>query len=96
MSTKKYYNIDEVSAMLQLPKHRIRYLDKSLGANLTKIRGRRYYKSSDIDLIRKITNTSTIAPMLNYTDSIDSIIISLKRMKSSLEKLCIHERCSDW
>lgn len=93
MSTKKYYNIDEVSEMLQLPKHKLRYLDKSLGANLTKIRGRRYYKASDIDFIMKITNTTTspIAPILSYgIESIDSIIISLKRMKSSLEKLCIH------
>lgn len=83
--SKKYYNIGEVSEMLNLPAHRLRYLDKSLGSNLTKIRGRRYYTLADIELIKKITNRGMMGSLLHDLSRIDSILISLKKMKLALE-----------
>lgn len=84
MSKKKYYNIGEVAEMLNIPAHRLRYLDKSLGSNLTKIRGRRYYKIGDIEFIKQITNSDIVTLPSYDLSKIDSILVSLKRMKLEL------------
>ncbi len=82
--SKKYYNIGEVSEMLNLPTHKLRYLDKSLGHDITKIRGRRYYTSKDIDLIKQITNSGMVVVDLYDLRKIDEILASLKRIKLEL------------
>lgn len=51
---KKYFSISEVSEIIGLPEHKLRYIEKTNNKiKITKIRGRRYYKTSDIQLIQK-------------------------------------------
>ncbi len=58
---KKYYTIGEVTEIIALPAHVIRFWEKNfLSIKPQKARGRRYYKKADIDqilLIKKLLYT---------------------------------------
>ncbi len=54
LGNKKYFSISEVSEITGFPAHKLRYLEKSkTGIGIFQIRGRRYYTSSDIELIKQ-------------------------------------------
>jgi DNA-binding transcriptional MerR regulator len=60
MLTKKYFSITEVSEITGLPDYKLRYIEKSNNKlKVTKIRGRRYYTSNDIQLIQNEYPEST-------------------------------------
>ncbi len=56
---KKYLLIGEVANLLNISQSRLRYLEKIINLSVLKIRGRRYYKTSDI---KKITDRNKILP----------------------------------
>lgn len=56
---KKYLLIGEVANLLNISQSRLRYLEKIINLSVLKIRGRRYYKTSDI---KKITERREILP----------------------------------
>ncbi len=56
---KKYLLIGEVANLLNISQSRLRYIEKIINLKLLKIRGRRYYKASDI---KKITEHNKIIP----------------------------------
>lgn len=53
MQNKKYYSISEVTKLLNIHSHQLRYLERLL-PNLTihKIRNRRYYTRQDIEYLK--------------------------------------------
>jgi len=54
LSNKKYFSISEVCEITGFPAHKLRYLEKSkTGIGIFQIRGRRYYTSEDIELIKQ-------------------------------------------
>jgi DNA-binding transcriptional MerR regulator len=63
--SKKYYTIGEVSELMDLPSHVLRFWEKSFPAiKPQKARGRRYYKIDDIDrlnLIKKMLYTDKMS-----------------------------------
>lgn len=87
---KKYYSISEVAEMLKIKMHNLRHMDELLGKKLTRIRGRRYYQTKDIELLKsilgsKILQQSTIIAENN--DKIGNIISKLEGLKSRLEAI---------
>lgn len=89
MKIQKYYNIKDVSVMLNIPQHSLRYMDKILGSSLTRIRGRRYYSLENIESIKELLSPKNTDKDLDkkLLTSIDSIIISLKQSRSMLQQL---------
>ena len=57
LHSKKYYSISEVAQIIGIPLHKLRYLEKSKpDIDIIQIRGRRYYTSTDIELIKHLFN----------------------------------------
>jgi len=53
MQDKKYYSISEVTNLLNIPSHQLRYLEKRLPYFVIhKINNRRYYTSQDIKYLK--------------------------------------------
>lgn len=51
---KKYFSISEVSKILDIPPHRLKYLEQTkAGFEVIHIKGRRYYTANDIELLRE-------------------------------------------
>jgi DNA-binding transcriptional MerR regulator len=71
MLLKKYFSIAEVADITNLPHYKLRYIEKSnKKIKITKIRGRRYYTISDIELIQNEYLQSanpTLSQTVNYT-----------------------------
>lgn len=56
-NSKKYFSISEVSKTLGIPAYKLRYLEKAKPAiEVFQIRGRRYYTTEDIELIKQRVN----------------------------------------
>ncbi|WP_425360046.1 MerR family transcriptional regulator [Candidatus Tisiphia endosymbiont of Ceraclea dissimilis] len=53
MQDKKYYSISEVTKLLNIHSHQLRYLERMLpNLAIHKIRNRRYYTSQDIEYLK--------------------------------------------
>ncbi|MBP7190191.1 MAG: MerR family transcriptional regulator [Rickettsiaceae bacterium] len=78
--SRKYYSIGEVSEMIGASTHFLRYMDNILKLKITRIKGRRYYKQDEIDLIKTHIKQKSSTP-------IDQIIIKLTSLKQSLAVL---------
>jgi DNA-binding transcriptional MerR regulator len=53
MQDKKYYSISEVTNLLNIPSHQLRYLEKKLPELVIhQIRNRRYYTSNNITYLK--------------------------------------------
>lgn len=74
--TKKYYPIGEVSEMLSISQHSLRYMDNILKLKVTRIRGRRYYKQDEIELLKANLNRPTT--------TLDKLILDLIEAKTRL------------
>lgn len=85
---KKYYSISEISKILQIPTHQLRYLEKTTPKFVvSKIKGRRYYTTENIEFIKSrfiIPTQLSLISMpeqskcdnnLKLTEKIDNLII---------------------
>lgn len=73
---KKYLTISEVEEILGVTKNILRYIEKTnKSIKIHKIRGRRYYKNTDLDKLKNIISTTKSVSIsnLNTTDSSYSI-----------------------
>lgn len=75
MNNKKYYSISEVTEILNIRSHQLRYLEKIL-PNITvhKLRNRRYYTISDIEcfrsyIVKNIENIQLTVPIMPLQES---------------------------
>lgn len=65
---KKYYLISEVSDFLQIPTHKIRYIEKKYhNININKTKQRRYYSRSDIENLSKLISKNLTQKAHNKT-----------------------------
>ena len=80
---KKYYSIGEVMAILQIPAHQLRYLEKALpNFTVTKIKGRRYYTQQNIELIKtRVKEHSHNLFDFNYNAIINQIDILINKFE---------------
>lgn len=85
---KKYYSISETAEILGVKAHNLRYMDDLLGKKLTRIRGRRYYREQDIEILKKALQTEAkMQPTIISIndDKIGNMISKLEALKSQLE-----------
>jgi len=85
MISKKYLNISEVSKMLQIEEHKIRYWD-SLDPNTNKYRvegistkskgGTRYFNKENINKLKKLKNILYDGDIQNYSIKLADKILS--------------------
>lgn len=82
---KKYCTISEVSEILGVKEHNLRYLDPLLGKKLTVIRGRRYYQEGDIDIIKKaLATNSKVIKVTPSAESMDNLMNSMLTLRDEL------------
>jgi len=81
--SKKYYSISEVSHILGIKPHNLRYAEGNLGSKLTIIRGRRHYKSSDIETIRAYF-AQNVGLAGGDMSAIDRLIWALQSLRAEL------------
>ena len=85
---KKYYSINEVSQLVQIPAHQLRYFEKTTPKFcVSKIKGRRYYTTENIEFIKaqfRIPTQLSLISMpegskydsnLKWVEKIDNLII---------------------
>ena len=94
MKTKKYFNISEVSQMLKIEEHKIRYWD-SIDPKTNKYRvegistkskgGTRYFNKENIKKLEKLINILYDGENHNYSIKLADQILSLNN-KSSITK----------
>lgn len=57
MNEKKYFTISEAAKLLKISINRVRYLESTISnLTVTRVRNRRYYKQSDIEIIANKIN----------------------------------------
>ncbi|MFP3017812.1 MAG: MerR family transcriptional regulator [Candidatus Tisiphia sp.] len=97
MQNKKYYSIGEVTKLLNIHSHQLRYLERLL-PNLTihKIRNRRYYTRQDIEYLRAHMTTKNIQiesqPIIsklshNQINKIDCLIKNFYDLSLTIQRI---------
>ena len=82
---KKYYSISEVSKILAIKEHSLRHLDHLFGKKLTVIRGRRYYKNADIEILRNaLPRADKTIPVFRSKNPIDNLMNSMLVLRAEL------------
>lgn len=85
MTNKKYYTISEVSKILGVKDHRLRSLDHLFSGKLTVIRGRRYYRDGEIEVIKNaLQTTGKVIPMITSANSTDNLMNSMLALRAKL------------
>ncbi|WP_250311996.1 MerR family transcriptional regulator [Rickettsia endosymbiont of Oedothorax gibbosus] len=76
MQDKKYYSISEVTKLLNIHSHQLRYLERMLpNLAIHKIRNRRYYTSQDIEYLKiHMANKSVPLELEQPADLLDNQI----------------------
>jgi MerR HTH family regulatory protein len=76
MQDKKYYSISEVTKLLNIHSHQLRYLERMLpNLAIHKIRNRRYYTSQDIEYLKThMANKSVPLELEQPVDLLDNQI----------------------
>ena len=70
-NNKKYISISEVSRILSIPTHKLRYLEKTKPTiEIFQIRGRRYYTHRDIELIKQKISTISNSDNRNVAEEV--------------------------
>ncbi len=77
MLIRKYFSMSDVTKIIGIPAHRLRYIEKSdPNVKVIQIRGRRYYTQSNIDYIKLTYSTKDTNNSLEDDKKLNSQIIS--------------------
>ncbi|WP_425363344.1 MerR family transcriptional regulator [Candidatus Tisiphia endosymbiont of Hybos culiciformis] len=96
MQDKKYYSIGEVTKLLNIHSHQLRYLECMLpNLSIHKIRNRRYYTSQDIEYLKTyMANKSTpveleqpVNLLDNQINKIDGLIKNFYDLSLTIQKI---------
>ena len=105
MINKKYLNISEVSKLLQIEEHKIRYWD-SIDPKTNKYRiegisikskgGTRYFNKDNIKKIEKLKNILYDGEKQNYSIKLaDKILSSNNKLSTKIDKNVLNNQYSD-
>ena len=105
MTNKKYLNISEVSKMLQIEEHKIRYWD-SIDPKTNRYRiegistkskgGTRYFNKDNIKKIEKLKNILYDGEKQNYSIKLaDKILSSNNKLSTKIDKNVLNNHYSD-
>ncbi|MCC8416352.1 MAG: MerR family transcriptional regulator [Rickettsia endosymbiont of Gnoriste bilineata] len=110
MQDKKYYSISEVTKLLNLHSHQLRYLERMLpNLAIHKIRNRRYYTSQDIEYLKTQMTTKSVSIELesplellgNQINKIDCLIKNFYELSLTIQQIvsgsrhCEEPLCGD-
>ena len=106
MNNKKYLNISEVSKLIQIEEHKIRYWD-SIDPKTNKLRiegistkskgGTRYFNEENIKKLQKLKSILYEGNNHNYSIKLaDKILSSKNRLSTQKDQFIINNRYSDY
>ena len=106
MNNKKYLNISEVSKLIQIEEHKIRYWD-SIDPKTNKLRiegistkskgGTRYFNKENIKKLQKLKSILYEGNNHNYSIKLaDKILSSKNRLSSQKDQFFTNSRYSDY
>lgn len=101
MQDKKYYSIGEVTKLLNIHPHQLRYLERMLpNLSIHKIRNRRHYTSQDIEYLKTHMTTKSVSielePPLDLLDNqinkIDCLIKNFCDLSLTIQQILSRSR----